>query len=269
MSPFFPRVSPGEIADVMGNVVAYGRDLVDHLVDPLLEVPALRGSSRLLRLDLLLRAEALAQRGQLGRQRLDPLAVLRVLVQLLLLRALHRADHRLLEVGERIGSVLGGELLGELGSLMLHRRDQHLADLLLHRAGPLAVEAVGESLNELLLALFDHPAEPVGEGPQLALELGPDVVHIGGGPLGLDQARADLDRPRDGFGRRAVLVGLLSHDAGRPGVLHLEALDHQAVVDRPDRAARSPGSSGSCGFLDASIGPIERSRGDGREPDER
>ncbi len=152
---------------------------------------------------------------------------------------------------------------------MVHRRDQHLADLLLHRAGPLAVEAVGESLDELLLALFDHPAEAVGEGPELALELGPDVVHVGGGPLGLDQASADLDRPRDGFGRRAVLVGLLSHDAGRPGVLHFEVLDHQAVVDRPDRTARIAGLHWQLWLFGRFHRTYQRSRGDGRQPDER
>ena len=81
---------------------------------------------------------------------------------------------------------------------------------------------------------------------------------------------ADLDRPRDGFeteGER--FVGLLSHDAGRPGVLHLEVLDHQAVVDRPDRTARIAGLQWQLWLFRRFHRTYQRSRRDGRQADER
>src|SRR5262249_5489246 len=103
------------------------------------------------------------------------------------------------------------------------------------RAAALGVEVAGQALDEVFLAFLDDAAETLGERPDLPLELGPDVVDVGCGPLGLDQAGPDLDGPDARPGRGPVLLGLPSHPPSRAGVMNFEMLDYEPIVDDPNR----------------------------------
>ena len=124
VSPFFPRV----LRACRRRGGRRRRERSRSRRSPRGPAPRSRGPCAvpaLLRLDLLLRAEALAEGGHLGRQGLDSLAVLRLARRCWLLRALRPCGPPpSLKSESGFAPSCGGELLGELGSLMLHRRDR-------------------------------------------------------------------------------------------------------------------------------------------------
>ncbi len=100
----------------------------------------------------------LSQLDHFARQGLEPLSK-RLLVGLLARAEVAKGAHdRALEVRERVGAVLGGELLQKGRPLLVERAADLLCDLLLDRAVTAAVEAVRDPLGELLVAGLERPA---------------------------------------------------------------------------------------------------------------
>jgi hypothetical protein len=121
---------------------------------------------------------------------------------------------------------------------VLVRLDQHLADLLLDRTAAVGAEACRDLFGELLAALLERLRELLRERAHVTLELGVDEVDVRRRALALDHTGADLDRARDRLGWLAALALLIADDAGGARVDHLEALDHEPVLERADGPVR-------------------------------
>ena len=67
------------------------------------------------------------------------------------------------------------------------------------------------------------------------LKLALDEIHVRRDGLAVDDPGADLDGLADGLRGRPLLHRLIAHHARGQLVDDLEALDHQAVLEGPDR----------------------------------
>ena len=207
------------------HVAARDRHPLDHLEGPLLEVASLRGAAIVLGRQLGGGLVGVAQPLDLGLERGG-------LLDLILqdrLNGLGLADHRRLEVGQRVVAVLGRELLAaapcatrratrvsisrtwcwtaversvaeQLGELV-----GHLVGVGLERLRHRAASSPRNSLEALVEALGDL-AGLLGEVVLQLGELALDQVDLGAGRLAIEHAGADLDGVRDRLrGRRAAL----------------------------------------------------------------
>ena len=119
------------VAHVMGDVAlgcGHGLELV---VDQLLEAAALAGAGLLRLGDAAVRRVLLLELDDLTRQLLDPLAVGLALGLVAAAELVQRAHDAALEVGERIRSVLGRELLQQRFPLLLERPPKGVLELAL------------------------------------------------------------------------------------------------------------------------------------------
>jgi hypothetical protein len=206
-------------------------------VYPILEGEALASAHRLDLSDHAVRLVVLAQLHDLAGQRLDALAK-RLLPGLLTgAQVAERAHDRPLEIGERIGPILGRELPHQGNALLVERPAQELGDVLLHGAVAACVEARGDAIGELLIAGLERPGQPVAQLGRVALELGADVVHLGGRTLALQHPGPDLDGVPDGLHRRLAGLGPFAYELGRTAIVDGEPLDDEQVVERAHDAA--------------------------------
>ncbi len=158
-------------------------------------------------------------------------------------------DHRVLEVEQRVRALLRREELEQRLALLDQRLPDELVDVLLDRAVAAAVEGLGDPLGESLVARLERPGEPLAQLARLALELGPDVVDLGGGALALEHPGADLDRVADRLAGRVPGLGALAHELGGAPVLDRQPLDHEPVVERAHRAVGRAVVEGELGSL--------------------
>ena len=221
---------------VRNRIAADGGDLHDCLVHQLLEGQALASADLFDLGNPPVCISTLLQLDDLFGQLLDALAVLRPVALVGLARLPQCQHHALFEVGERVAPVLGRELPAQRLPLGLGGAVEHLLDLVLDRARPIASEALRDLLGELVVAGLHHLAQPLGELAGVTGELGLHVVDLGRRTLPLEHPHPDLDRVPNRGGGLAAAVGSLAHDAGGALVLDHQLFDHKPVVDDPDRA---------------------------------
>ena len=177
---------------------------------------------------------------------------------LLVGRGLDRADRSGLELGQRVARVLGRELarerlavsaqqlVDERLDLVLDGRARALAEVLLEQLGHDAGLGAEGRVDALRQLRADGPGA-LGELrldlARLALELGLDVLRVGGRVLAVEHARADLDGLDDEI--REVLAGVLALAGEAHGALvgQRQVLDADAVADQGDAVSEDGGGS--------------------------
>ena len=217
------------------------------LVDALLEAEALAGAGGLCLGDALVGILALQQArnllleaGHLGPHPLGRLVV--ALAEELELGpvagfALERrlADPEL-HGDQRIRRVFGGQRADQLGLRLLDEPGDRVADLRLNAL--ITAEGLRQLFGHRLRAGLDRAAELLLELAGHRLDLAPHVVDVGRRLLAIEHTGADLDHLHDGVRRRLAGLGTLADDPRGGLVGDGQALDNEAVAERPDGARR-------------------------------
>ena len=179
-------------------------------------------------------------------------------VRVLLIRRLtDRGDGGLLERGERVRLVGGGELLEQLLARLVQQLGDRGAHLVLDGGARLGAEVAGEHardvpavrperLLELLAQLGGHG---LGGRAQLqfdllgrVLEVLPQDLHAGAGLLTVEHAGADLDRVRDHASGIVPRVDPRTHQVGCRRIVDDDVLD-----DQPAQQGGDAGMAQGCG----------------------
>ena len=252
MSPRLPPVAEALVADVVRDVAARQRHLLDHVERALLELAALAGAALALGGELGLRLAGVVQPLHLALQlaelfnqlvvRLGAASTSRTTAALKSASGLWPSsaenwrtsscrDSTSAFVSSSLSwcctAVLRSapKLLATSSDKLLRvrvKRFRHRAALLAEEVLELLLEAVRDlrcSLREGLLDLGRHP-----------LELVLDEVHLGGRRLAIEHSGADLHRLDHGVLRRDVAFEPPRGKLGKRAILNQQAVDEDAVI---------------------------------------